>query len=324
MPVQDNEDKRVSVQSAVDAEEELRRWQAQEQQQNETSVQKSGKLLPFLNAKAEHHQDRLDNIERKIATQKGKIEKHTAMIEKLADTAERLEDRNKMLKATLGGIPIVQKYIQCNEERIADIRDNKIPKRQEKLRTCQDKVVRLVDKSHRITHKLNRVVALNDAIKSFSIGFSKSRREAFADAMDRLNEATYHCLTDRRKTLDSKKQELIKQYNDSETSITDKYKIQAKITDLSDCIQKLDERIEKVWQPDEFYTMQPDDVVDAQMYLTSEKLADMTKYGVVSVPDLAESTLFSALETEGIDKSQVAALADKFNRQQTADVEVQL
>lgn len=59
MPVQDNDDKRTADQPAVDA-EELRRKQAQsrEQQQDETSVQKSGKLLPLLNAKAEHHQIR--------------------------------------------------------------------------------------------------------------------------------------------------------------------------------------------------------------------------------------------------------------------------
>lgn len=60
MPVQDNDDKRTADQPAVDA-EELRRKQAQsrEQQQDETSVQKSGKLLPLLNAKAEHHQSRI-------------------------------------------------------------------------------------------------------------------------------------------------------------------------------------------------------------------------------------------------------------------------
>ena len=48
MPVQDNDDKRVPDQPVADAEEELRKQQArsQEQQQDETSIQKSGKLLP--------------------------------------------------------------------------------------------------------------------------------------------------------------------------------------------------------------------------------------------------------------------------------------
>ena len=64
MPVQDNDDKRTTDQPAVDAEEELRRKQAQaqEQQQEESGAQKSDKLLPFLNAKAEHHQSRIDSL----------------------------------------------------------------------------------------------------------------------------------------------------------------------------------------------------------------------------------------------------------------------
>ena len=60
MPVQDNDDKRTAEHPAVDAEEELRRKQAQAQEHsNDNSIQKSGKLLPFLNAKAEHHQSRI-------------------------------------------------------------------------------------------------------------------------------------------------------------------------------------------------------------------------------------------------------------------------
>ena len=71
MPVQDNDDKRTADQPAVDAEEEFRRKQAQaqKQQQEESGDQKSGKLLPFLNAKAEHHQSRIDSLDEKIANQ---------------------------------------------------------------------------------------------------------------------------------------------------------------------------------------------------------------------------------------------------------------
>ena len=49
MPVQDTEDARKTSEPVADAEEELRKQQAakQEHQQDETSVQKSGKLLPL-------------------------------------------------------------------------------------------------------------------------------------------------------------------------------------------------------------------------------------------------------------------------------------
>ncbi|MBP1536028.1 MAG: DUF4316 domain-containing protein [Ruminococcus sp.] len=326
MPVQDNDDKRTADQPAVDAEEELRKQKAraQEQQQDETSVQKSGKLLPFLNAKAERHQSRIDTLDSKIATQQDKIKTHKSAIQRLSDTADRLEDKNRMLETTLGNLPLVRTFIEKNKKKIADIRENKIPAREQKIKVCEDKIAKHTAKRETIIHKLNRVIALSDAIKSFSIGLNKNRREAFSDAMDRLNEATYHCLTDKKNAMQTKREGLVQKYNAPETSVVDKLKIQEQINNISLRIQDIEKRINDVWQPDEFYFMQDNDTLDAQIELTSEKLADMTKTGTVTVPDLAESTLFSALETEELDKSQIAALADKLKKQQMTDVEVQL
>ena len=108
MPVQDNDDKRTGDQPVVDAEEELRQQQAraQEQQQDEPSVQRTGKLLPILNAKAEHHQSRIDSLDEKIANQTDKIDRNKAKIAALEAKADKLEDTNRMLKATLGNIPL--------------------------------------------------------------------------------------------------------------------------------------------------------------------------------------------------------------------------
>ncbi len=326
MPVQDNDDKRVPDQPVADAEEELRKQQArsQEQQQDETSIQKSGKLLPFLNAKAERHQSRIDTLDSKIAVQQDKISTHKTAIQRLSDTADRLEDKNHMLEAALGNLPLVRTFIEKNKKKIADIRENKIPAREQKIKVCEGKIAKHTAKREVIIHKLNRVVAMNDAIKSFSIGLNKHRREAFADAMDRLNEATYHCLTDKKNAMQTKREGLVEKYNVPETSVVDKLKIQEQINNISLRIQDIEKRISEVWQPDEYYFMQDNDTLDAQIELTSEKLADMTETGTVTVPDLAESTLFSALETEELDKSQIAALADKLKNQQMADVEVQL
>ena len=324
MPVQDNDDKRKGDQPVVDAEEELRRKTAQAQeQQDETSVQKSGKLLPFLNAKAEHHQSRIDSLDEKIANQTDKIDRNKAKIEALSAKADKLEDTNRMLKATLGGIPLVQGMIRKNEERIADIRENKIPKREQKIEKGWKKIDTMTAKRDRISHKLDRVVALSDAIKSFSIGLNKERREAFAGAMDRLNEATFNCLSDKKNSLIAKKDSVIAKYNAPETSTVDKYKLQAQINDLNDKIQAVDERIEKVWQPDEFYSMQDTVTIDAQMKLTSDKLADVAEYGIETTSGLAEDTLFYALETEELDKAQVVEFADQFNSMKKVEEQVE-
>ena len=314
MPVQDNDDKRTNDQPVVDAEEELRRKQAQAQEHsNENNIQKSGKLLPFLNTKAEHHQSRIDSLDEKIANQTDKIDRNKAKIEALSAKADKLEDTNRMLSATLGGVPLVQSMIRRNEERITAIREDKIPKREQKIENGWKKIDAMTAKRDTISHKLDRVVALSDAIKSFSIGFNKHRREAFSDAMDRLNEATFNCLIDKKKALTAKKDSIVEKYNSPETSVVDKYKLQQQINTLSERIQSVDERIDKVHQPDEFYSMQDNDTLDAQMKLTSDKLADVAENGIETTSGLAEDTLFYAQETEELDKSQIASLADKFN-----------
>ncbi len=199
MPVQDNDDKRTADQPAVDAEEEFRRKQAQaqEQQQEESGTQKSGKLLPILNAKAEHHQSRIDSLDEKIANQTDKIDRNKAKIKALSAKADKLEDTNRMLKATIGNLPGIGAIIANNEKRIQAIREVKIPKRQEKIDQGWKKIDTRTAKRDRNEHKLNRVIALNDTIKSFSIGFNKERLEAFADAMTSLNNSTVDCLNDK-------------------------------------------------------------------------------------------------------------------------------
>lgn len=325
MPVQDNEDKRTP-EPVIDAEEELRRKQAQaqEHQQDETNIQKSGKLLPFLNAKAEHHQSRIDNIDGKVATQQDKIAKHTVKIEKLGAKADRLEDVNRILKATFGDIPIVQNMIKRNEQRIQAIRNEKIPNRTQKLVNCENKIEQLTAKRDRIYHKLNRVIALNDTIRSFSIGLNKERREAFSDALSRLNAATIDCLADKKAALVSQRTALMEQYNAPETNAVDKYKLQDKINHLSDRIQELESKMMKIARPKTHYQEQRGDQLDASMKLTSDKLGEMLQKGTVAMPDLSEEVLTAAHQVETIDKDKTAQLASQLGIQPLCKVEEQL
>lgn len=325
MPVQDNDDKRTADQPAVDA-EELRRKQAQslDQQQDENSVQKSGKLLPLLNAKAEHHQSRIDSLDEKIANQTDKIDRNKANIEALSAKADKLEDTNRMLKATIGNLPGIGAIIANNEKRIQAIREVKIPNRQEKVDQSWKKIDALTNKRDRIEHKLNRVIALNDTIKSFGIHFNKERREAFADAMTRLNGATVDCLNDKKATLEEKKQKILDTYNDSATSVVDKYNLSEQLKDVNERISELDDKIMKLARPETHYEEQTNDQLDATMKLTGDKLGQMVQDGTVDMPTLAETAVQVAQEVEMLDRSKVAELADQFNIQPLANVEMQL
>lgn len=326
MPVQDNDDKRTTDQPAVDAEEELRRKQAQaqEQQQEESGAQKSDKLLPFLNAKAEHHQSRIDSLDEKIANQTDKIDRNKAKIEALSAKADKLEDTNRMLKATIGNLPGIRTLIANNEKRIQAIREVKIPKRQEKIDQGWKKIDTLTAKRDRIEHKLNRVIALNDTIKSFGIHFNKERREAFADAMTRLNSSTVDCLSDKKATLEAKKQAILDTYNAPETSAVDKLKLGEQLKGVNERIGALESKIMKLARPETHYEEQSNDQLDASMILTGEKLGEMVQNGTMDIPSLAEGAVQAAQEVETLDRSQVASIADKLIDQPLASAEMQM
>ena len=326
MPVQDNDDKRTTDQPAVDAEEELRRKQAQaqEQQQEESGAQKSDKLLPFLNAKAEHHQSRIDSLDEKIANQTDKIDRNKAKIEALSAKADKLEDTNRMLKATIGNLPGIRTLIANNEKRIQAIREVKIPKRQEKIDQGWKKIDTLTAKRDRIEHKLNRVIALNDTIKSFGIHFNKERREAFADAMTRLNSSTVDCLSDKKATLEAKKQAILDTYNSPETSAVDKLKLGEQLKGVNERIGALESKIMKLARPETHYEEQTNDQLDASMILTGEKLGEMVQNGTMDIPSLAEGAVQAAQEVETLDRSQVASIADKLIDQPLASAEMQM
>lgn len=325
MPVRDNDDKRIADQPAVDA-EELRRKQAQsrEQQQDETSVQKSGKLLPLLNAKAEHHQSRIDSLDEKIANQTDKIDRNKAKIEVLSAKADKLEDTNRMLKATIGNLPGIRTLIANNEKRIQAIREVKIPKRQEKIDQGWKKIDTLTAKRDRIEHKLNRVIALNDTIKSFGIHFNKERREAFAGAMTRLNSSTVDCLSDKKATLEAKRHDILDTYNAPETSAVDKLKLGEQLKGVNERIGALESKIMKLARPETHYEEQTNDQLDASMVLTGDKLGEMVQNGTMDMPSLAEGAVQAAQKVETLDRTKVAELADQLNIQPLANVEMQL
>ena len=314
MPVQDNEDSRKKAPEPVPEEP---------QNQAQDNIQKSGKLLPFLNAKVEQHTNRIENLNNKIATQESKISKHTAKIEKLTARADKLEDTNKMLKNMFGDNPVVKAMIAKNEQKIAAIRDNKIPNRQQKIKACQGKIGKLTAKRDIVQHKLNRVIALNDTIKSFTIGRNAERRAAFSDAINRLNTTTVDCLTDKKAQLESKKNAVMKEYNDPKTDVSDKFKLQDKLNALSAKINSVDEKIAKI-KPDIKLAEKPPELVDATIKLTSDTIAQKVQEGNILMPEVSLDTVTAAQSVESLDKDKINELAGQVNDNPLKTAEEQL
>lgn len=292
MPTLENEIKNPE-QIQPSQEEELRKNIAKSQENSEHSSQK---LLPFLNAKAEFHQSRINSIDEKIATRQDKIAKNEAKIEKLSDLADKLEDKNRMYKATMSNIPGIKLIIAKNEKKIQQIREEKIPKREVKIENHKDKISQLTQKRDIISHKLNRVIALNDTIRSFSIGLNKERREAFADALDRLNKSSAECLNDKRNSLLADKSSIMQKYDDPNITILAKIDLQNDITSLNKRITALDDKIEKLTKS-ESLAKQPDIVVDKVIQETENKVNEAVQGERFSIPEITDNVLNTASQS---------------------------
>lgn len=293
MPVQDNEIPKAEEQIFENEDEKLKQA-VQNSQENSTS--KSQKLLPFLNAKAEFHQNRIDTLNEKIATREDKIARNEAKIEKLSAKADRLEDRNTMLKNTLGNLPGIKKLIESNEKKIESIRENKIPKRQQKIERHKDKIAQFNNKRDGIEHKQNRVLALNDVVKSFSIGLNKERREVFSNAMDRLNKATIECLNDKKNSFSAEKTALVDRYNDENTTVLEKLDLQNDILSLNKKITSVDSRIDELTNS-EALVKQPDEVVNKVINDTEITLNDMAESETISIPNISDTILNNTMQS---------------------------
>lgn len=279
----------------------------------ENNIKKSEKLIPFLNVKAETHQSKINSIDVKIATKEDKISRNEAKIEQLTAKADRLEDRNTMLKNMFGNVPAVRKIIESNEKKIENIRNVKIPKRQEKIKVHKQKIAVLSGKRDKTEHKLNRVIALSDAIKSFSIGLNRERRAIFSDAMDRLNTANADCLSDKITALQAKKQQIIEEYNRPETSVVDKLKLTLKLKNINRKIHDTNEKMQKFIHSENHYSEKSADTVDATMKVTSDKFANISESATYTIPEITENIIATADSVDMMDKNKIAEIAADSN-----------
>lgn len=136
------------------------------------------------------------------------IKRELSEILKINFSAEH--DEEKQYKP-VERIPQNHKHIiEANERKIKAIREEKIPKRQQKCKAHKNRIEKLTNKRNVVSHKLDRVAALNNVIRSFSVGHNKERREVFSNAMDKLNQASVKCLNDKKNALENRQYKTIR------------------------------------------------------------------------------------------------------------------
>lgn len=291
-------------------EKEMQKTAPQEEKLPENNERPAQKLLPFLQEKADFHQSRINTINEKIAVRSDKIARNEAKIEQLSAKADRLEDKNAMLKATMGSFPGIRQIIEANERKIKEIREEKIPNRQNRISGHQDKITQLSKKRDTMSHKLNRVIALSDTIKSFSIGVNKERRAVFTDAMHRLKQATTDCLNDKKNSLEEKRALLYEAYSKPETSAVDKIQLQSKINAISSKIETLENKLQKISRQASVPVKQDAGITETRMQAAEKQLNAMAEQENAPVPNMAESVI---TEDSNYLRNAEMAMEDDYN-----------
>ena len=286
-------------------EKEMQKAAPQEEKLPENSERPAQKLLPFLQEKADFHQSRINTINEKIAVRSDKIARNKAKIEQLSAKADRLEDKNAMLKATMGSSPGIRQIIEANERKIKEIREEKIPNRQNRISGHQDKITQLSKKRDTISHKLNRVIALSDTIKSFSIGANKERRAVFTD-----KQATTDCLNDKKNSLEEKRALLYEVYSKPETSAVDKIQLQSKINAISGKIETLENKLQKISRQSAAPVKQDAGITETRMQAAEKQLNAMAEQENAPMPNMAESVI---AEDSNYLRNAEMAMEDDYN-----------
>ena len=286
-------------------EKEMQKAAPQEEKLPENSERPAQKLLPFLQEKADFHQSRINTINERIAVRSDKIARNKAKIEQLSAKADRLEDKNAMLKATMGSSPGIRQIIEANERKIKEIREEKIPNRQNRISGHQDKITQLSKKRDTISHKLNRVIALSDTIKSFSIGANKERRAVFTD-----KQATTDCLNDKKNSLEEKRALLYEVYSKPETSAVDKIQLQSKINAISGKIETLENKLQKISRQSAAPVKQDAGITETRMQAAEKQLNAMAEQENAPMPNMAESVI---AEDSNYLRNAEMAMEDDYN-----------
>ena len=280
MPVQEREN--PTAEQAAEA-------QRRKQELQEQNIKKSEKLLPFLKVKVEQHRGRIASLDDKITAREAKITASMDKIAKLTAKADRLEDTNKTLKALVGNLPLIKGIIERNEKKIQAIREEKIPKAQEKIEFQKGKISELHTKRDKVQHKLDKALSLNSVIRSFGIGLNQERRQVFTEALQKFQQSSIACMGDKLDGMKAKRQELYEQYNAPETSAVDKLELQKKINSMTEKIEALTDKMDSL--ADRFAEPKTEQEVEEEISETAGKLAEVSEREEVTMPEISEAVL---------------------------------
>ena len=154
-------------------------------------------LLPIIGTKVIKHEQRIEELKDQRAAHEEKITDYQGRAERLTEKAERLNATNQMLAELLARrkmpaavVNSIRALIRANEVQAANIRNNKLPKLENKIGGRMTKIESIDKRINLRQCKINRYASLNSVIKSFA----HADRKEFSAFLDELHNNTIKML----------------------------------------------------------------------------------------------------------------------------------
>lgn len=152
-----------------------------------------GFISSIFESKIDNQKNKIENLNNKISVLRDKIQKNNAKIDKLNFKIGKLEKQNKFLETIAKAYPksagIFQSRIEKNLERISTIRNEKIPKRLDKIDRHNEKINRLEKKIERRNLKISTFENIQNYFDSFFISNPEQRHDNFISCLKAMNDS---------------------------------------------------------------------------------------------------------------------------------------
>lgn len=308
MPGQD-ERSRINEQEAVyaaerDKQRAERIQQAKQEQRTADSGRivepvKADKLLPFLNAAHERYTARIVSLNSKKQTRLSKIAKNVAKEERLSAKADRLSVTNEMLRRLSAGTKletVANAVVEKNQRRIDKIRNEKIPKIEDKIAAHGEKVLQLDKKIAAQQRKADKCTALSNVITSFVMLNPEKRRAQFSQSMDTLHRVTKESLAAKAEKYQDKVSEIRKRLETENLSQASYDRLVKQMNTNLDKIQETKAKLQKLDAVTKPYTEQTAEHQDMMQAFTEKQLDTAAERGEIRINPLTETLCINAAE----------------------------
>ncbi len=285
-----------------------------------TAFEQQSNTLPILKGLSEIQINKLNNLNAKQTELNNKNKFLVNKGQRLEARAERLENTSQMLKALFPNRQLpkpLQALVDMTAKKAAVIRDDKIPKNNQKI----DKNLRRMAKNDRKIEvaqcKVDKYQNMSKVIKSFTVLDSTERKQQFTQGLDGLHNASQRSLQLKLEKCEAKIDKLTQKYMDIETP--NKPDIMAKLKAQTEKKNTLTEKIEKLGKLEKPFAEQPENVVDDVMKTAETEIAVQEEAPErMSMEDFADELCAACVDTAvapTVEKEKVVCISkDEYDK----------